>query len=575
VAGWLHRAGRYFHTVRHLKPVQIYGRLWFRLYRPRPDRSPAPTQRLVTGVWQRPARREPSLLSADEFVFLGERGALRTLGWDGPQREKLWRYNQHYFDDLNALDAEARADWHRDLIDTWVRENPPGRGSGWEPYPTSLRMVNWVKWSLAGNPLSDACVQSLAVQARWLSGRLEWHLLGNHLFANAKALVFAGVFFQDKDAERWLATGLRILDRELPEQFLPDGGHFERSPMYHALAFEDMLDLCNLAGAYPDIRALAVQVRGAALWQQHALRMQRWLYAMRHPDGEISFFNDAALGVAPERSELDAYAARLGVDSIDFLPEEVWLKYSGYLRVARDDAVALLDLAPVGPDHLPGHAHADTLSFELSVYGQRVLVNSGTSCYGESPERLRQRGTAAHNAVVLNGVDSSEMWRGFRVARRAKPFGVKLEVGKVLRVRGSHDGYRRLPGRPTHERRWELGAGLLVIEDIVAGRHECAEARFHFHPSVQLCARGHDGANTDATSHQRPAGDGDLPVPPDVSSGDGLLPGGQRFHWAVEQGVARLEPTTYHPRFGESVLNQCLVVALSHGRARVRFSWSG
>jgi hypothetical protein len=99
----------------------------------------------------------PALLGSDEFLFLGERGSLRELGWDGPQREKLWRYNQHYFDDLNARDAETRADWHRDLIDTWIRENPPGRGSGWEPYPTSLRMVNWVKWALAGNPLPDAC----------------------------------------------------------------------------------------------------------------------------------------------------------------------------------------------------------------------------------------------------------------------------------------------------------------------------------------------------------------------------------------------------------------------------------
>ncbi|MEN9780004.1 MAG: hypothetical protein RL014_1152 [Pseudomonadota bacterium] len=94
---------------------------------------------------------------------------------------------------------------------------------------------------------------------------------------------------------------------------------------------------------------------------------------------------------------------------------------SGYVRLDNGPAVALLDVAPVGPDYLPGHAHADTLSFELSVGAQRVLVNSGTSCYGSSAERLRQRGTAAHNTVVVNGQDSSEVWGGFRVARRPLP----------------------------------------------------------------------------------------------------------------------------------------------------------
>jgi Uncharacterized protein conserved in bacteria len=142
-----------------------------------------------------PAAREPSLVGEGRFEFLGVQGALPDVGWDSPKREKLWRYNQHYFDDLNALGAAARADWHQALLLQWIQANPPAIGTGWEPYPTSLRIVNWVKWSLAGNAFSSACVHSLAVQARWLRRRLEWHLLGNHLFANAKALVFAGALF--------------------------------------------------------------------------------------------------------------------------------------------------------------------------------------------------------------------------------------------------------------------------------------------------------------------------------------------------------------------------------------------
>src|SRR5262249_13815017 len=146
--------------------------------------------------------------------------------------EKLWRYNLHYFDDLNAYDAAQRQEWHCSLLSQWVCENTPGFGTGWEPYPTSLRMVNWIKWVLTGNRLPAECIQSLAVQARWLSQRLEIHLLGNHLLANAKALLFAGIFFDGAEADEWLVRGLRILEREVAEQVLPDGGHIERSPMY-------------------------------------------------------------------------------------------------------------------------------------------------------------------------------------------------------------------------------------------------------------------------------------------------------------------------------------------------------
>src|SRR5262249_17076636 len=127
--------------------------------------------------------------------------------WNDPSLDRLWLYNLHYFDDLNAENCGARRDWHRALIERWIHENPPGTGTGWEPYPTSLRIVNWIKWSLSGNLLSEMVLDSISLQASWLAQRLEWHLLGNHLFANAKALVFAGLFFDGILAGEWLDRG--------------------------------------------------------------------------------------------------------------------------------------------------------------------------------------------------------------------------------------------------------------------------------------------------------------------------------------------------------------------------------
>ncbi|MCF8470556.1 MAG: heparinase II/III family protein [Parvibaculum sp.] len=541
----LRTAGLYWHTLRYLRPVQFYGRAWFRLYTPRPGLAPAPGHRAPSGGWQPPARRAASLTGPGQFFFLNQHGALADVGWNGSQREKLWRYNQHYFDDLNAGDAARRASWHPALIADWLGENPPGEGVGWEPYPTSLRIVNWIKWVLDGNALPPGAMQSLAVQARWLSRRLEYHLLGNHLFSNAKALIFAGLFFEGNEAKRWLRTGLGILKREVVEQILADGGHFERSPMYHALVLEDMLDLINLTGCY----AAAEEGMPVSLWRARARDMLAWLHAMSHPDGAISFFNDAAFGVAPDNDELDRYAARLGIEVPRALPQTRWLQASGYARLERGAAVALLDMAPVGPDYLPGHAHADTLSFELSLFGDRVLVNSGTSCYGAGAERHRQRGTAAHNTVIVEGQNSSEVWGGFRVARRARPMGAEVVQSDALHARCAHDGYRRLAGSPSHERNWMLADGVLTVRDRVEGGSHAAEARFHFHPDVTL----------------QPGGD--------ARQGTGATARGGQFSWRVAKGRARIETSIWHPRFGESWPNQCLAVTLEQGWSELELRW--
>jgi len=195
----------YWNTIRYLRPTQLYGRVLFRLAKPRIDLRPAPPQRPIAGGnWTIPARRRRSLVGPTSFRFLNETRDLTDCGWDDISIPGLWRYNLHYFDDLNAEGAAQRAQWQLALLSRWVRENRPTEGVGWEPYPTSLRIVNWIKWTLSGNRLPPECVESLGLQARWLSRRLETHLLGNHLFTNAKALVFAGLFFEGADARAWL-----------------------------------------------------------------------------------------------------------------------------------------------------------------------------------------------------------------------------------------------------------------------------------------------------------------------------------------------------------------------------------
>lgn len=546
---------RYWNTVRHLRAVQVYGRLWRGLWHAKVgiDRLP-PVRGAKPKLWVSPVMRAPSLVGPDSFRFLNVTRDLSEVGWDNSSCERLWRYNLHYFDDLNASGADSRTRWHRALMLRWVQDNPPFAGSGWEPYPTSLRIVNWIKWAMSGNELPPDCVSSLALQARWLSSRLEHHLLGNHLLTNAKALVFAGLFFDSPESADWLDTGLRILSREFDEQILPDGGHFERSTMYHALVLEDALDLRNITRAFSSNFATK-HVAGVANWSEWIDRMREWLIAMSHPDGDIAFFNDTALGVAGTPRELERYAEELGCAP---LPPRTGVlqqfRESGYVRVERDGVVAILDVAPIGPDHLPAHAHADTLSFEMSLFRKRVLVNSGTSVYESGSERGRQRGTRAHNTVTINNADSSEVWGGFRVARRAKPMAVGVDAGDPLTICCSHTGYLRLRGRPVHSRQWTFGNSELVVEDTISGSFKTAEARFHLHPEIRIHAveRGSDQRGVVL-----------------------LLSDGRRIDFSVEGGLVRVEESTWHPEFGRSEPNVCLAVGFGGPVLRTSFRWDG
>lgn len=538
----------YFNTVRHLRPVQVAGRLRLRLLTPRPDLRPAPPVRSPQRRYQDPIAPEPTLIGPDTFRFLAlTRRCERACDWQPRDCEKLWVYNLHYFDDLNARAAAERHSWHGALLERWVAENPPGRGVGWEPYPVSRRIVNWVKWAAAGNALSGRCQHSLAVQARWLRRRLEYHLLGNHLLANAKALVHAGLHFEGAEAQAWYAQGLALLGRQLAEQVLADGGHFERSTMYHAAVLEDLLDLVNILGTHgqpvpPE-------------WYPLASSMERWLRVMSHPDGEIGFFNDAALGVAPNAGELAVYGARLGVVMPAAADTALTaLEHSGYLKLRTGAASLLCDCAPLGPDFLPGHAHADTLSFELSLGGQRVLVNSGTSCYGTGEQRQRERGTAAHNTVVVDAADSSEVWGGFRVARRARPRVLDLKPEVPLSVEASHDGYRRLPGKNEHVRRWVLEGSSLRITDRVTGTFRSAVAYLHLHPDVVVEPAEAGGLQQHQLALRAP---------------------GYRVSLAFE-GAASVEvlPGAWHPRFGLAVSNSYLRVRFAADTLTTHFTWT-
>jgi len=537
-----------WNTIRFLKPVQIYWRFWLRFYKPQPNLSPAPRSRELSRPLVPILQKSPSLELPNQFTFLNETHCLNTASdWNNPEWEKLWLYNLHYFDDLNAIDSKYKVSAHRQLINKWIADNKPVVGNGWEPYPASLRIVNWIKWALQGNQLDEHWIDSLAVQVRHLRNRLEYHLLGNHLFANAKALVFAGLYFEGKEANEWLNKGLEILDTELPEQILDDGGHFELSPMYHCIILEDILDLINLSRSYHNVIDKGV----LGYWEDLVKKMLAWLDSMTHPDGQIALFNDAAFGIAASPGELVEYAKRLDIEPASASCVSKLLPSSGYARLENTDAVLLADVGRIGPEYLPGHAHADTLTFELSLLGQRVIVDSGTSCYGYSNERLRQRSTSAHNTVEVDGQNSSEVWGGFRVARRAFTHSIILNnQDNAVELSASHDGYLRLQKGILHYRTWRLEDKSVYIEDKVTGEFDKAIGRLLFAPDIGI-------ESIDDSAKWLLTREGDVIA-----------------EVLVDSPHAEIVKSSYHPEFGRSLATNCLTYTVYEGNSTVvRLAW--
>ncbi|MBB3763507.1 heparinase II/III family protein [Sphingomicrobium lutaoense] len=482
------------------------------------------------------------MLGERRFRFVGIDGKLGDDGWHAHHLPLLWRYNLHYLDELTSDNSEQREAELSSLLMRWIREVEPGTEVAWDPYPLSLRIVNIVKLGLRRGGLQRSVRASLAHQARWLAANLETHLLANHYFTNGKALFFAGSLLEGEESGEWRKRGAQIVAEQVEEQFLDDGGHYERSPMYQAILTEDLLDLVNLCRHCEHGPLLASL-------EAHASRAVEWLIAMCHPDGDISFFNDSALGVAPRPYRIADYANRLAI-KFDPLPGSRLLRSSGYARLKAGDAVVLADAAPLGPEYQPGHGHADTLSFELSVGPQRVVVNSGISHYECDSERLRQRATAAHSTLVFDDKDSSEVWSAFRVGRRARPLIEKFDRDAGV-FKAAHDGYAHLPGKPVHRRSWTLDTGCLAVTDwIDARRGRTARAYFHLHPDLEVEHHCEDGIVLRA-SRLRVGVKADFPL-------------------VIEFG-------SWHPRFGERVGNCALRIDWDDPDAEIcqtRFTWS-
>ena len=479
----------YLITASYLKPSQIVHFIKRALFPTTSVQETLPEIRTRSGFHLQPTLSS-SVPTQDghEFRFLNQSKIFPDgqVDWHCQDMPKLWRYNLHYFDYMDNHNFPV--DFTSHLIHDWISQCPQGTPEAWEPYTTSLRMVNWIKVFTQQITPHEAWRRSLYLQARWLERNIEYHILANHYLKNGIALFFAGAYFEGIEAERWLAKGLKILREEAEEQFLSDGGHFERSPMYHSIAVEDYLDVLNIMTANPRL----VESADLNYFKTFSEKTLDFLHDLCLPDRDIPLFNDSAFGIAPTPPQIFEYAQQIiGYEAPKRSSELSIVKkeHSGYYVIRHAQDMLVIDSGPIGPDYQPGHAHSDTLSYELSLAGSRVVVDAGVHDYEAGARRQYARSTKAHNTVVVDGQDQSEMWGTFRVARRAHPIHASLvqPSPSLAKFEGSHDGYHRLQGKVTHHRTIEYTTTTdwVIRDDIQGTGVHSIENFIHLHPDLR------------------------------------------------------------------------------------------
>jgi uncharacterized heparinase superfamily protein len=522
--------GRLLRTVRHLRPAQIAGQLARPLRSHRPRRAGGEPARLRVSA---PAT---AFLDVAPHAHESDRDRVAMLhrslaqgervDWEHGALGPLWQFHLHYHDWLRApgFSPAERAVRLRD----WMERHRDG--VGWHPAPISLRAFVWAKLLLAPQllprdpALAAALAASLADQLATLAANRERDLLANHYLFNLLALVLGGLLLEGAEAERWLRFE-GDLRAELAEQILADGAHCERSPMYHALVLEAVLDVLNVAatatGRLSAETGVALRDCAARMLGAHAV----WT----HPDGEIALFGDSAFAIAPAPRALADYAGRLGVRAAG--PRTAGLlDAAGYVRLADGPFTLIASVAGPMPPYQPGHAHCDALGFELSIGSERVVTDTGVYEYAPGARRDQSRATRSHATLALDGQEQAELWGAHRVGGRPR---VALERAELPHeAEATCRGWSR-PDLPIR-RRFAIRGDELRIDDEIGGAARRVEARLPLAPGL---APRLAGARAELA----------------------LLHGGVVAIELPADLAWRVETAPYYPEFGRETPRACLV----------------
>ena len=328
-----------------------------------------------------------------------------------------------------------------DLVQSWIKSVPV---EFIDSQVAGRRLQQWLlayHYFVPGrdcDAVTPEFLQSLLVsmesQAEFLCQNLTPE--GNHRTIELAAIFSFATLFPELPKAGDLQTFAQAeLVENLRQDFLADGVQKELSTDYHHTVLKNFLR----------VRELAV-LNGIEFSPEYDRLLKKTLkfsiYAHK-PDGYLPAINDgdinsylSLLNKARQFFHDDEilFVASQGQSGRQPASRSMWFEDSGYCILRSDWAekpyedgrYLFFDAGPLG---FGSHGHYDLLSFEAAAYGRSLIVDPGRYTYRDISSdgvnwRHMFKGTAAHNTVVIDGMDQLS-YRG------EKPTGPEPEA-KVL-----------------------------------------------------------------------------------------------------------------------------------------------
>ena len=446
----------YFQTIRNLKILQILNRL-FRVYpksfflTKKKDYQP---KIKIANINFREKEISIDFIN-NEAEFIGIKANFLK---DFESQSLLWKYNFFYCDFL--LDSKIPNKNKEKFINQYSKEFI-GQSPAKDPYVISLRLVNIIKWlSIDQKNISEALFENLQEQYFLLRKKIEFHLNGNHLLANIKALIFFEVAFSKDLINSSLLHWLDLLSDQLDKQILADGGHFELSPMYHNIILEDLIDLFLISKNNSHLMNILMP---------YLKKMLRWSSIMKDTFGNIIYFHDSVTGVSLTFDQISNYLKQNQLNQfLDFQIQDedgvIDLNDSGFLNLKRFGFNVFFDSSNLKAKYISGHYHSSLFSIQLEIDGIPFISNPGISTYAVSKRRLDERSNYSHSCFSINNENTSNIWHAFRMA---KTHECHYQIFKDSYGQCSVKGYTNSYQNHQYSRYLELDKNNIKITDSV------------------------------------------------------------------------------------------------------------
>lgn len=411
-----------------------------------------------------------------EIEYQGVVRPLRPGGFAAADASSIMLAHIHGFTwlrDLRALGTDAARTRARALIADWTGCDRLPAIAG-TPLVIGARLAAWLGHydffaASADDDFRQMLMARLVADARALSNAMPTEVRDGRAFTALKGLIAASVALPEHAG--FIPRAIRFLVPEIERQILPDGSHVERSPAAHLAVLQDLTE----------IRALLQIARAEAPPQLPGAieRMAVALRGLRHADGGLALFNGTSEDWANLIDLVLSQAGRTARSTAS-------LSGPGFHRLAAGKTIVIVDAGTPPASGMDRFAHAGTLSFELSVGRERLIVNCGAAPASATEWHDALRATAAHSTLVIADVSSAEP-RTEGLGRRPTVVDLqRQEANGAHWLEASHDGWKKLFGA-THRRRLylaESGEDLRGEDSVEADEPQPFTLRFHLHPNV-------------------------------------------------------------------------------------------